>query len=60
MEYYRKQDDFSSELEYFKRLEKKGFVDIPIESIGSSGYVVDTLEAATWCLWVLKIIKNVF
>lgn len=50
MEYYRKHDEFTSELKYFERLERKTFADLPIEEIKSSGYVVDTLEAAIWCL----------
>jgi ADP-ribosylglycohydrolase len=58
MEYYRKQSKFSTELEYFKRIEKRDFVDITTESIGSSGYVVDTLEAAIWCLLNTKDYKE--
>jgi ADP-ribosylglycohydrolase len=32
-----------------KRLLKKSFASLSQESISSSGYVVDTLEAAIWC-----------
>jgi len=49
-EYYRKQEDFAEELTVFSRLEDKDFAKLPAESIRSSGYVVDTLEAAIWCL----------
>lgn len=50
MEYYRNQDEFQSELKYFTRLEDKHFKDLPVEEIKSGGYVVETLEAAIWCL----------
>lgn len=50
MNYYRRQAGFEDELKHFKRLEKKDFQKLPLESIGSSGYVVDTLEVAIWCL----------
>ncbi|MFY9278739.1 MAG: ADP-ribosylglycohydrolase family protein [Caldicoprobacterales bacterium] len=50
MNYYRRQAGFEDELKHFKRLEKKDFKKLPSESIRSSGYVVDTLEAAIWCL----------
>ena len=33
----------------FDRLSKPNFKDIKEENIGSSGYVMDTLEAAVWC-----------
>lgn len=50
MEYYRRQDDFRTELRHFVNLEKKDFINFPVEKIKSSGYVIDTLEAAIWCL----------
>ena len=50
MEYYKKQNDFVDELTYFNRLAEKNFFKTPLEKIKSSGYVVDTLEAAVWCL----------
>ena len=50
MEYYRRQDNFASELEHFNSLERKDFINLPVEKIKSSGYVIDTLEAAIWCL----------
>ena len=38
-------------LEYSKRLaDLSEFKETPKEGIKSSGYVVDTLEAAVWCL----------
>ncbi len=48
--YYREQSYFVDELEHFSRLEKRDFAQLPVKEIRSSGYVVDTLEAAIWCL----------
>jgi len=38
------------ELAHYKRIFDPGFAKIPRSDIKSSGYVVDTLEAALWCL----------
>ena len=40
----------SSEIASYARLLEDGFADLPEDDIKSSGYVVDTLEAALWCL----------
>ncbi len=40
----------NSEAEHYKRLFSHGFPDTDRSGIRSSGYVVDTLEAAVWCL----------
>lgn len=58
MEYYRKHAEFADELRYFKRLVRKDFAKLPVEQIKSSGYVVDTLEAAIWCLLKTKSYKD--
>lgn len=50
MKYYKNREDYTDELKHFKRLERNNFAEIPEEEIKSSGYVVDTLEAAIWCL----------
>lgn len=50
MEYYGDKKDYIHELKHFERLSRKDFAEIPEEKIKSSGYVVDTLEAAIWCL----------
>jgi len=42
--------EYAKELKHYKRLFKKDFAKLPEEEIKSSGYVVDTLEAALWCL----------
>ncbi|MUV37637.1 Thiamine phosphate synthase [Lentibacillus sp. JNUCC-1] len=48
--YYQKQARFADELTHFNRLEEDRFAEQPRQAIKSSGYVVDTLEAAVWCL----------
>ena len=50
MQYYRNNPEFTHELKHYARLENKDFEKLPEEQIKSSGYVVDTLEAALWCL----------
>jgi ADP-ribosylglycohydrolase len=37
-------------LKHYKRLFDTNFAKFPEEEVRSSGYVVDTLEAAIWCL----------
>jgi ADP-ribosylglycohydrolase len=49
-EYYKSKTEYAKELKHYKRLFKKNFAKLPEEKIKSSGYVVDTLEAAIWCL----------
>lgn len=39
-----------AELEYYSRIFKSDFASLDRNEIKSSGYVVDTLEAALWCL----------
>jgi len=49
--YYDSNPITKGETVYFKRLlHTDKFADFPRKSIRSSGYVVDTLEAALWCL----------
>ena len=47
-EFYRK--DFAGELKHFERLIDPKFGELDEDEIKSSGYVVDSLEAAIWCL----------
>ena len=50
-QYYRQDLSNHRELENYKRLaDLSKFKENPKEGIKSSGYVVDTLEAAVWCL----------
>lgn len=39
-----------NEVKHYKRIFDEKFMDLDISLIKSSGYVVDTLEAAIWCL----------
>lgn len=50
MQYYIGQARFSHELHHYERLAHEGFNRLDEADIRSSGYVVDTLEAAVWCL----------
>lgn len=58
VEYYKKYDEFTEDLCYYKRLSNKTFSETSRENIKSSGYVVDTLEAAIWCLLKTKKYKD--
>ena len=49
-EYYEDKKEYAGELKHYKRLFKKDFATLPETEIKSSGYVVDTLEAALWSL----------
>ena len=42
--------DYMDEFEHYARIFKPDFASLPESEIRSSGYVVDTLEAAIWCL----------
>ena len=49
--YYGKSKENHEEMANYHRLrDLSGFASLPEERIKSSGYVVDTLEAAIWCL----------
>ena len=50
IEYYKEKEDCKAELHHFQRISHIGFKELPESQIRSSGYVVDTLEAAIWCL----------
>ena len=41
---------FEVELQNYSRLWRKDFANLSEEEIKSTGYIVDTLEAALWCL----------
>lgn len=58
LEYYKKHDEFAEEVRYYKQLSNKTFSKTPMKNIKSSGYVVDTLEAAIWCLLNTKNYKD--
>lgn len=49
--YYEQEPVFHSEIATYSRLwDIDAFQALPVNEIRSSGYVVDTLEAAIWCL----------
>lgn len=51
VKFFANNEDFKDEFaEHYSRLTLKNFYETPREEIKSSGYVVDTLEAAVWCL----------
>jgi ADP-ribosyl-[dinitrogen reductase] hydrolase len=58
MEYYRNHSGFSDELHHYERLTRKDFDRLDETEIRSSGYVVDTLEAAIWCLLKTRSFKD--
>ncbi|MBQ5471090.1 MAG: ADP-ribosylglycohydrolase family protein [Treponema sp.] len=47
--YVENHPEYKPALKKYERLQQNDFKDIPEEQIKSSGYVVDTLEAALWC-----------
>lgn len=50
IEFAGKDLDYLPEFEHYKRIFEPDFDKLPTDEIKSSGYVVDTLEAALWCL----------
>ena len=57
-DYYSAHHEFTRQLQYFKRLREEGFGSLNVDEIKSTGYVVDTLEAALWCLLNTKSYKH--
>lgn len=55
---YAGMDGFELEVRTYERLFDPDFPALPRESIRSSGYVVDTLEAAVWCLMNTKTYRD--
>lgn len=49
-QYYQTDSTFASEQRHYARLFSDAFESLSVDEIKSSGYVVDTLEAAVWCL----------
>ena len=48
-EYVRNNPHYASALSKYERITHKSFTELSEDKIKSSGYVVDTLEAALWC-----------
>ena len=57
-EKYYSDSEFVDEVEKYSRLWREDFAILPEEEIKSTGYVVDTLEAALWCLLNTKDYKS--
>ena len=47
--YIRNHPEYSDALSKYDRITHQSFTELPESEIKSSGYVVDTLEAALWC-----------
>jgi ADP-ribosylglycohydrolase len=48
--HYENSGGYTGELKHYNRIFGGDFMDLPGETIKSGGYVVETLEAALWCL----------
>lgn len=58
-EHYLSEDDvYRKELKNYRRIFDKDFFKTPEEEIKSSGYVVDTIEAAIWCIGTTTNFKD--
>ncbi|MDR2108297.1 MAG: ADP-ribosylglycohydrolase family protein [Coriobacteriales bacterium] len=49
--FYACEPEYAGEVALFAELAEPGFLQTPEASIGSRGYVVDTLRTALWCFW---------
>lgn len=56
--YYENRPEFASEMASFKRFFNGSLSNVAPENIKSSGYVVDTLEAAIWSLLTTDSYRN--
>jgi ADP-ribosyl-[dinitrogen reductase] hydrolase len=59
VDYYSSQPEFSSELSHFMRILSYAVPGLPRSDIRSSGYIVDTLEAALWCVLTHSSTKDI-
>ena len=50
--------DYLPEFEHYERIFDPSFENLPAEEIYSSGYVVDSLEAAIWCVLTTNDYKS--
>ncbi|WP_170924698.1 ADP-ribosylglycohydrolase family protein [Candidatus Enterococcus clewellii] len=57
-EYLSETDDYIKELVHYSRIFQENFFEIPENQIRSSGYVIDSLEAAIWCLGTTSSYKE--
>jgi ADP-ribosyl-[dinitrogen reductase] hydrolase len=59
VDYYSSQPEFNAELPHFMRIISHALAGLPENDIRSSGYIVDTLEAALWCVLTYSSTKDV-
>ena len=58
-DYYWQKEPYHDELWHFERSSSvQAFYDLAPEDIGHSGYVIDTLETAVWCLLHTENYRN--
>ena len=48
----------STEINYFDRLLQNNIAELPLSSIRSGGYVIETIEACIWCLLTTENYKD--
>lgn len=48
--YYESDPDFAIHLKHFARIYDENFAQLPEDEIKSGGYVIESIEAALWCL----------
>ena len=59
LNHYRQDENNHKEMEHYKRLfDLDCFAEVPEKEIRSSGYVVDSLEAAVWCLLTTETLAD--
>jgi ADP-ribosyl-[dinitrogen reductase] hydrolase len=59
VDHYSVLPQFSGELQHFMRILSYEIPSLSIDDIQSSGYLVDTLEAALWCLLTYSSTKDI-
>lgn len=59
VDYYSAAPEFTAELQHFMRILSHALPDLSENDIRSSGYIVDTLEAALWCVLTHSSTKDV-
>ena len=57
-EFVRHHPNYNDALSKYDRITHKNFTELPVDKIKSSGYVVDTLEAALWCFLTTENYKD--
>jgi ADP-ribosyl-[dinitrogen reductase] hydrolase len=57
--YYESSAEFKAEVKHFDRILSGAIPKLQQEDINSTGYVIDTLEAAIWCLFRNNDTKNI-